>query len=63
MLTTIILYGIYFQHLFLKGFIYLFVRESKRAQAGRGAGRWRSRLPAEQGAPCGTQSQDAGIMT
>ena len=35
------------------------------SQAGRvaGRGRGRSRLPTEQGAPCGTRSQNPGIMT
>ncbi|XP_059272869.1 ATP synthase subunit C lysine N-methyltransferase isoform X10 [Mustela nigripes] len=39
--------------------------EGERAQADRVEGRvrGRSRLPVEQGARCGTRSQDAGIMT
>ena len=51
--------------IFLKIFIYLFIcqRERERASTGRQSGRGRSRLPAEQGARCGTRSQDAGIMT
>ena len=46
--------------LFLILFIYLAEREST---AGRVAGRGRSRLPAEQGAPRGAWSQDPRIMT
>ena len=44
-----------------KIFIYL----TERAQTGRaaGRGRGRSRLPDEQGAQCGAQSRDSGIMT
>ena len=52
---------------FKKYFIYLFDRERERehAQAGgmSGRGRGRSRLPAEQGAQLGAQSQDLEIMT
>ncbi|XP_077932395.1 YEATS domain-containing protein 4 isoform X2 [Halichoerus grypus] len=46
-------------------FIYLFDRErhSESRNTSRGSGRRRSRLPAEQGARCGTRSQDPGIMT
>ena len=49
--------------LFFKDFIYLFDRE--RSQVGRETGRERAgrRLPAEQRARCGTQSQDPEIMT
>jgi len=42
---------------FFKDFIYL----TERAQAE--GERERSRLPAEQGARCGTRSQDSGITT
>ena len=35
----------------------------EREQAGGGSGRARSRLPTEQEALCGAQSQDPGIMT
>jgi len=51
--------------IFFKDFIYLFDRDrdSESRNTGRGSGRGRSRLPAEQRAPCGTRSQDAGIMT
>jgi len=46
-------------------FVHLTVRERERVEAGGAAGRGkgRSRLPAEQGAPCRTQSQDPGITT
>ena len=48
----------------LKDFIYLFEREIERAQVERrGRGRGRSRFPTEQGAQCGTQSHDPGIIT
>jgi len=43
-----------FSNDFFKDFIYLFVREIERTQAGGVAGRGRSRLPAEQGVRCGT---------
>ncbi|XP_027430676.1 mitochondrial inner membrane protease subunit 2 isoform X3 [Zalophus californianus] len=35
----------------------------ERESTSRGSSRGRSRLPAEQGTRCGTQSQDPGIMT
>ncbi|XP_045753462.2 UBX domain-containing protein 2A-like [Mirounga angustirostris] len=38
-------------------------RHSKRGNTSRGSGGGRSRLPAEQGAQCGAQSQDPGTMT
>ena len=53
---------------FLKDFIYLFERESMK-ESTRGEGeRWqrerrRSRLPTEQGAQCGSPSQDLKITT
>ena len=49
--------------IFFKDFIYLFDRQ--RSQVGREAGRegGGSRLPAEQRAWGGAQSQDSGIMT
>jgi len=37
-------------------------RDREQAQAGGMTGRRRSRLPAEQGAGCGTPSQDPGIL-
>jgi len=46
---------------FFKDFIYL--RERAQAQARGGRGRGRIRLPTEQGAQCGTRSQDPEIMT
>ena len=48
---------------FFKDFIYLFDRESEHKQGELQRERGRSRLPAEQGARCGTRSQDPGIMT
>ena len=46
---------------FFKDFMYLLEKERAYTQAGRGRGR--SRLPTEQGAWCGAQSQGPGIMT
>ena len=40
---------------------YLFIWESMREKMGRQRGRGTSRLPNEQGAWCGAQSQDLGI--
>ena len=42
-------------------FVYLTETASKRGNTSRGIGRGRKRLPAEQGARCGTRSRNAGI--
>ena len=49
--------------LFFTDFINLFERERDRTSRKRETGRGRSRLPTEQGAQCGAQSQDPEIMT
>ena len=51
--------------LFLKKILFIYLTERERSQAGREAGgrRGGSRLPAEQRAQPGAQSQDLEIMT
>ena len=51
---------LYFLFIFLEDFIYLFMKDTER---GRDIDRGRSRLPAEQGAWYGAQTQDPGIIT
>ena len=55
----------FFVCFFFKDFIYLRERELERESLSRGRVRWRgrSRVPTEQGAQCGTRSQDPEIMT
>ena len=43
--------------------LFIYLKERESTSTGRGRGRGKSRLPTEQEAPCGAQSQDPGIMT
>jgi len=57
--------GLAFLFFIFLNIFYLFIweREWERESMRGGRVRGRSRLPAEQGAQCGTRSQDPGIMT
>ena len=50
-------------YFFLRFYLFICQREWAQADREAGRGRGRSKLPAEQGARCGTRSQDPGIMT
>ena len=49
--------------LFFKDCIYLTERDNERGNISMRRGRGRSGLPAEEGAQCGAQFPDPGIMT
>ena len=46
-----------------KKILFIYLRESGCTGGGSGIGRTKSRLPTEQGAQLGAQSQDLEIMT
>ncbi|XP_054363184.1 lymphocyte activation gene 3 protein isoform X3 [Mirounga angustirostris] len=56
------LFSVFFSF-FLRFYLFDRERHRERGNTSRGSGRGKSRLPAEQGARCGSRSQDPGIMT